>query len=327
MTMSNSLSSEKVARNHVPPVSYSDYIHANAHVVSWASILVGASTAAVLSLILLMLGTGLGLSSISPWSHVGISASGFGVSTIIWVAVTQIIAAGMGGYLSGRLRTKWAGVNNDEVHFRDTAHGFMAWAVATLATAALLASAIGNIATGAAHAGAGAGATSNTATAILAGGAEKIESEMDGRDSVNESGDDATGYFIDALFRPVSSNPSLTKSATVDHAQNAAISLEVTRIFVHSMNTKILPPSDATYVGQLVAQRTGLNQQDAEKRVNDNFANLQSKTEEAKIKAREAARKLRKVTIYATLWLFVSLLMGAFSASLAATWGGRSRDA
>ncbi|MBC7405164.1 MAG: hypothetical protein H7252_05720 [Cytophaga sp.] len=309
----------------MPPVSYSDYIHANAHVVSWASILVGASTAAVLSLILLMLGTGLGLSSISPWSHAGISASGFGVSTIIWVAVTQIIAAGMGGYLSGRLRTKWAGVHSDEVHFRDTAHGFMAWAVATLATTALLASAIGNIATGAAHAG--AGATSSTATAALVGGAAKVGSEMDGRDSVNESGDGTTGYFIDALFRPVSSTPSLTKSATVDHAQNAAILLEVTRIFVHSMNTKILPPPDATYVGQLVAQRTGLNQQDAEKRVNDNFANLQKKTEDAKIKVREAADKLRKVTIYATLWLFVSLLMGAFSASLAATWGGRSRDA
>jgi hypothetical protein len=93
------------------------------------------------------------------------------------------------------------------------------------------------------------------------------------------------------------------------------------------MNTKTLSPSDASYVGQIIAQRTGLTKQDAEKRVNDMFTNIQAKKEEAKVKAKDTADKLRKATIYATLWLFVSLLMGAFSASLAATWGGRSRDA
>jgi predicted permease len=140
MTIPNSLNAENLRRDGVPPASYSDYIHANAHVVSWASILVGATTIAALSLILLMLGAGLGLSSVSPWSHSGISSSSFGISTIIWIVVTQLLAAGMGGYLAGRLRTKWTGVHTDEVYFRDTAHGFMAWAVATLATAALLTS-------------------------------------------------------------------------------------------------------------------------------------------------------------------------------------------
>ena len=325
MTMSNSLNTDNLGRGLVAPESYSDYIHANAHVVSWASILVGATAAAALSLILLILGAGLGLSSVSPWSRAGISAASFGVSTIIWVAVTQILAAGMGGYLAGRLRTKWAGVHTDEVYFRDTAHGFMAWAVATLATAALLTSAIGTIVTGASHTG--VNAIESVATAAMPSVAANVEPEMDRPQSAGGSSDKTIGYFIDSLFRPDSSNASNAKPAPSDLAQNAASSLEVTRIFVHSMNTKILSPSDASYVGQMVAQRTGLTKQDAEKRVNDIFANIQAKKEEAKIKAKDAADKLRKATIYATLWLFVSLLMGAFSASLAATWGGRSRDA
>ena len=109
--------------------------------VSWSAILAGAAAAAALSLILLVLGTGLGLSSMSPWSNQGASASAVGVSTILWLTFTQLAASGMGGYLAGRLRTKWASVHTDEVYFRDTAHGFLAWAVATIVTAAALSSA------------------------------------------------------------------------------------------------------------------------------------------------------------------------------------------
>ena len=109
-----------------------------ASAVSWGAILAGAAGAAALSLILLILGTGLGLSSVSPRAHDGVTPRTFGVSAILWVTFTQLVASGLGGYLAGRLRTKWAGAQVDEVYFRDTAHGFLAWAVASLATAALL---------------------------------------------------------------------------------------------------------------------------------------------------------------------------------------------
>src|SRR5690242_19838439 len=92
--------------------------------VSWGAILAGAAAAAALSLILLILGTGLGLASVSPWAHNSVSAETFGVATILWVTFTQLAAAGLGGYLAGRLRTKWVAVHSDEVYFRDTAHGF-----------------------------------------------------------------------------------------------------------------------------------------------------------------------------------------------------------
>lgn len=113
--------------------------------VSWGAVAAGAAAAASLSLILLILGVGLGLSSVSPWARDGVSAATFGVSTLLWLTLTQLLASAMGGYLAGRLRRRWTDVHTDDVYFRDTAHGFLAWAVSSLATAALLTSAIGSI--------------------------------------------------------------------------------------------------------------------------------------------------------------------------------------
>src|ERR1700694_5585403 len=116
--------------------------------VSWAAIIAGGVTAAAVSLILLILGAGLGLTTVSPWSNAGASATAIGVGAIIWLVVTQWIAAGLGGYLTGRLRTKWVNVHTHEVFFRDTAHGFLAWALSTVIFAALLTSAISSLVSG-----------------------------------------------------------------------------------------------------------------------------------------------------------------------------------
>src|ERR1700677_4122160 len=114
---------------------------ANSSGVSWSAVLAGSLVTAALSLILLALGTGLGFASVSVWSGVGASASTIGTAAILWFILIQIISASMGGYLAGRLRTKWTGIHTDEVYFRDTAHGFLAWSVALVLTAAFLASA------------------------------------------------------------------------------------------------------------------------------------------------------------------------------------------
>src|ERR1700674_4118032 len=114
---------------------------ANPSGVSWAAVIGGGFVTAALSLILLALGTGLGLSSVSPWSNVAVSPSTIGTAAILWLILMQIMSSSMGGYLAGRLRTKWANIHTDEVYFRDTAHGFLAWAVALVVTAAFLTSA------------------------------------------------------------------------------------------------------------------------------------------------------------------------------------------
>ena len=102
---------------------------------------------------------------------------------------------------------------------------------------------------------------------------------------------------------------------------------EVSRIFMHVSRFELLPTENVRYVGQIVAQRTGLSRQDAQKRVADVFAKVQAKVRNAEVAARDAADKARKASACSALWLFVSLLVGAFVASLAATFGGRCRDA
>jgi hypothetical protein len=56
-------------------------------------------------------------------------------AAIVWLILTQIIASTMGGYLAARLRTKWVNIHTDEVHFHDTVHGFLVWAVGLVITA------------------------------------------------------------------------------------------------------------------------------------------------------------------------------------------------
>lgn len=293
--------------------------------VSWAAILAGAAVAAALSLILLMLGTGLGLSSVSPWAYNGVTAMTLGVSTILWLTFTQVVASGMGGYLAGRLRIKWVAVHTDEVYFRDTAHGFLSWAVASLTTAALLTSVIGSIASGGFQAGGAAAAIAATTTT------EVYKSEIAKSDSDN----DPMGYFVDLLFRKpinaVEPTPIITESGVLPIVPPAppppiGSSLEVTRIFMSNLHTATLPQEDIQYVGQIVAQRTGLTQHDAETRVIDTYARVQTKLHNAEIAMKDATDKARKASAYAALWLFISLLIGAFVASFAAIYGGQQRD-
>jgi hypothetical protein len=283
--------------------------------VSWGAIFGGAAGAGALSLILLLLGTGLGLSSVSPWATEGIDASTFGISSIIWITFMQLAASGMGGYLAGRLRTRWAGAQPDEVYFRDTAHGFLAWAVATLGTAALLTSVVGSIVGGGIQAGAAVAGNAATAAvgAATTAGAETAEPG---------AADGPMTYFVDSLFR-VEGETGRDRAPPEETAASAA---EVTRIFANGIKTGSLPDADVRYVGQVVARRTDLSQQQAEQRVRDVFTRLQTNLNEAETAAREAADKAREASAYAALWLFISLLIGAFVASWMATFGGRQRD-
>ncbi|HEV7815468.1 MAG TPA: hypothetical protein VGP06_10265 [Janthinobacterium sp.] len=272
--------------------------HAHASGVSWSAVLAGAVAAAALSFILLILGFGLGLSAVSPWSY---SASTMGKSSIVWLAFMQLASAGVGGYLAGRLRVKWAAVHTDEVYFRDTAHGLLAWAVATLLTAGLMAGAIhGAIDAGAANAAAQmAGRMAPVAMNNGAGGANPVS------------------YFSDMLMR--------TEPATPD-TDNGAMRLEIGRVFAHDLRSGALAPDDRQYLAAMLAKRTGLAPADAQRRVDDVYARLSKASADAQAAAREAADKARKAAAYSALWMFVALLIGAFAASLCATFGGRQRD-
>jgi hypothetical protein len=206
--------------------------------VSWAAIIAGAFVASALSLSLLALGTGVGLSSISPWATSGVSATAVGRGAILWLIVIQIIASAIGGYVAGRLRTKWVDVHTDEVYFRDTAHGFLVWAVGLVLSAAFLASAATSIVRG-------------------PGAVEGVNSAAPAGQAINPS-----EYYVDTLLR--SSTPSTD-------AGDASVRSEVAIILANALRQGQMPDADQAYLSNLVATKTGMSPADAQQRVSATF--------------------------------------------------------
>jgi hypothetical protein len=256
--------------------------------VSWAAVFAGAFVFASMSLILLSLGTGLGLSLGSPWWNVGTRAATIGKAAIAWFIVAEIVASALGGYVAGRLRTKWVQVHTDEVYFRDTANGLIVWSVGLVLTASLLGAAASSIATGATERNTNSGMTSGA-------GVESSTSLVN-----------PNAYFVDILFR---------STAAVAPTNDVAQRSEAERILSHSMRAGAMSAEDRTYLAQLITARTGLNPTEAGGRVSEVFADAQQSAENA-----------RKALAHLSLWLFVALLAGAFCSSYAGTIGGKQRD-
>lgn len=233
----------------------------------------------------------------------------------------------MGGYLAGRLRTKWPAVHTDEVFFRDTAHGFLTWAVATLLTAAVLTSVVGAIISGGVRAGAevagGAASAVSTVAGTAAGSAATLAAGGTGSDEASNT----IEYFVESLFRGDPANSAAGKARKLAREVSEIPVGEVMRIFARALRTGTLPQEDKRHIGRLIAQRTDLSQQEAEQRVSEGFEKVQTTLEEAETAARKAADEAREASAYGALWMFVTLLIGAFAASLMAVFGGRQRDA
>jgi hypothetical protein len=228
--------------------------------VSWGAVIAGAFVTAALTLILLALGTGIGLSAM-VWGG-GNSGRTVGFGAIIWLMVVEVLACGLGGYLAGRLRTRWVSLHTHEVYFRDTAHGFLVWATSLVISAAFLTSAAASMV--------GAGAATNTpgtpSAMSIASGSRVM----------------AGAYFSDALFRTNNANPP----------QNQAVRDEASVILLNGIASRDLTPEDRTYLIHLVSLHTGLNGGEATSRVSDVF--------NEDLAAADAARKAAAHSLYWT---------------------------
>jgi hypothetical protein len=219
--------------------------------VSCAAVAAGAVVSCALTIVLLAFGIGLGLSVVSPWAGAGVSATTFKIGTGLYLVVIAMLSSSIGGYTAGRLRSRWIGVHSDEVYFRDTAHGFIAWAFATVLGVVLLAfpatSLIGGAASGTTRAA--------TSAASQAG-------PMDG--------------YVDTLLRTDAPATQNGGSAQDSHP-------EMLRLFSSSFRSGgDLKPADRDYVSKVVAARTGLSQADADKRVNDVVTQIKADTDAAR---------------------------------------------
>lgn len=295
---------------------------------SWPAILAGAAVAISASLVLLSLGSGLGLAAVSPWPGHGVSAKAFSIDAAIWVIVTQWISAALGGYLAGRLRTKWVGTHTHEVFFRDTAHGLVTWSVATVVVAAVLAGSVSSIVGGGAHAlgGAAGGAAQG---AMGHGGAPP---GMPGGMMPGGGPPAAMTYDIDKLFRGPSGAGAAANSGAPQAGANSGPApgmdmssdprVEAVYIAFHAMASGSVSDEDRAYLAQLVQTQTGVPPAEAQKRVDDFVA----ATLNAENQARAAADAARKAAAETSIYTALAMLIGAFIASVSAAIGGRLRD-
>jgi hypothetical protein len=263
---------------------------------SWPAIFAGAFVAAAATLILLALGSGIGFASISPWQNHGASLTAFAMTTAIWLIVTQWISAALGGYIAGRLRGRWIGTHVHEVFFRDTAHGLVTWAVATLMVAAVAAATVVS----------GAGAATHAAAEVASAGAQG---------AMASAASSRSAYGIDKLFRS-SAGTAAAPLNTDPRAEAAHVILNAT------VSGEAVPDADRSYLVDQVVARTGISQSDAQARV-DGFI---SAAMDAQAKLKAEAESARKAAAQASIYLALSMLVGAFIASVAAALGGRLRD-
>ena len=260
--------------------------------VCWGAVIAGGIAAAAVTLILLAFGVGVGFTVTSPWSDQGVSSSTLTISAGVYMVVVAMLASTVGGYLAGRLRARWNGVHQDEAYFRDTAHGFMAWAVATVLSASVLGGATTHI-----LAGASAGAVPAATMAA------------------NNSGS-PTDIYVDRMLRNDAPPVGGAASPQLSGANSTTNNAELSRILASATrkNGEITAP-DRAYAAKLVVMRTGVSQQEAEQRVNTAITD-----------AKKAADDARRTAASLSLWLAGAMLAGAFAAALAATEGGLLRD-
>lgn len=263
--------------------------------VDWPAILAGGIVAAAISLVLLAFGSAVGLSLTDPFGRDGVSLFWIAIAMAIWVIWVQVSALMIGGYLTGRMRRRNYDATEDESDIRDGFHGLLVWATAVVVTAVLALGGLGTLATsvGAAVGGAAQGAGAAAGQAIS---------------------DESTPFqsSIDRLLR----------TATTTEGDAAATRDEVGRILIDGVTGEGVSEDDRTYLAQLVAARTDLDQAEAEARVDEIIAQAQSVQDDIVA----AAEQARTVGILGAFLTAASLAIGAAGAWFAAISGGNHRD-
>lgn len=289
--------------------------------VSWKAIFAGATASAAITLVLVAFGAGVGFSVVSPWSDQGISATTFTISAGIYLVVIAMLSSTVGGYLAGRLRTQWHSVHEHERYFRDSAHGVVTWALATVVTAAVLGGATTAI-IGATGAGLAAGAPAAARSAMTDGYVDTLLRPAPNRANAaaGQSQAQANQQATETATSPIATGqttPNLQGGAITAPAPQANVNRgEIGRILATGLGRNgSVSDVDKSYLASIIAARTGLTQQEAEQRVNQTIT--QAKT--AADTARKSARNF-------SFWLAFAMLAGALSAALAAIEGGNLRN-
>jgi len=210
--------------------------------VFWCAIWGGAIAAVAVVLILMPLGAGMGFAAISPWSTENSNVGTFTAIAAIWLIIVQWLASGLGGYITGRLRTRWTNMHAHEGFFRDTAHGFLTWALAAIIV-----------------------------TIFTVAVMPHDHMKRDGRDS------GPLAYDVDRLYR--TKNPN---GISNDVRMETERLLTSAALMPNNNMASENAADDRRYLAQLVSSNTGLSMSDSEVRVNNVVTDVKSKANMAR---------------------------------------------
>lgn len=295
--------------------------------LDWGPVILGALGAAAMSIVLLAFGSALGLSVVSPYPYAGISAKGAAIAAAVYLALVMVASFAAGGYIAGRMRTPWRTTDEVEMHFRDGAHGFGVWSLGVLLGAALAASGVGAVVS----------AAGKATTAIAAAGTAGAASNP----ALGQLSLRPTDYAIDRLLAPApagtpapaapapaaagtdaTAGAAAVRANPVTTRSRADLEAPIARVFAAGLTNPQLDARDRTYLARIVSEQTGMPQADAEKRVDETYADLKA----AEQKARDAAEAARKTAIIAAFLAAATLAIGCAAACAGASLGARHRD-
>ncbi|MFO1079452.1 MAG: hypothetical protein U1E23_02330 [Reyranellaceae bacterium] len=282
--------------------------------LQWGPVILGTVVASAISIVLLTFGAALGLTGVSPYPYAGLSAKALGILSAVYALLVTVASFGAGGYVAGRAREPWGAGNLTETHFRDGAHGLGVWALAIVVGAALaMSGAAGAVktvfqTTGAVAAAGAAGGAANPATG-----------EAMSRLSVQP-----TDYAVDRLLAPgpATGGGDNAGPGAAGRDSRADLAAPVARAFAANLKNPQLDARDRTMLAQIVVQQTGMPQAEAEKRVDETFADLKA----AEQKARDAAEAARKAALIAAFAAAAILAVACAAACGGAALGARHRD-
>jgi hypothetical protein len=209
----------------------------NAPAVAWSAVIAGSAVTLVSSCILSLLGVGLGF-AFAPAEFGMRGVAEFTAAAAIWMIVVQWLSSALGGFLAGRLRVKWPGLHTHEVFFRDTAHGFLSWTLATLVMLGFFASAL---------------------TAPL---------HMPRYDKGGPEQTHMLDPYLSRLYR-VSGTAEATPLTPAQHDESALL-------LAKGSGKTAMAGEDRAYLTHMVETHTGLSNADAEQRVDTVTAELKA---------------------------------------------------
>jgi hypothetical protein len=267
--------------------------------VDWPAILAGTVFATAISFVLLTFGSALGLSLASPYEGAGMPLFWFAIVAALWLLWVQISSFIAGGYLTGRLRRRKYDATEDESDIRDGSHGLIVWALGSLLGAFIAVSGI----SGAAKTVADSASTVAAGAAMGAGAASADADPLSG----------AYDLLVDRFVR--AGDPAA-------QPMSAEARDEIGRVLATALADGALNDADRQYLTTTIAARAGLDEAQAQQRVDALLADAQA----AEAEARQAAETARKVAMIAAFITAASFLVSAVGAYYGATLGGNHRD-